>query len=105
MNDEVANSGSAPEQPNVVTPKVAVTFDNLYCSTCQTRKSDSELMKTPIDYVVNTDGSSAPVPERYSLFCGKCQKFLGIHDPQVQKELAEMTKTRLGIPNEKPQEK
>lgn len=70
------------------------TFDNLYCSTCRVRLLDSQLMKTPIDYEINADGSSSPIPERYSLFCGTCQKFLGIHDPKAQHELAEMTRIR-----------
>lgn len=91
--EQIVDGSSASKQPSIEVPKV---FDNLYCSTCQTRKSDSELMKTPIDYIVNTDGSSVPVPERYSLFCGKCQQFLGIYDPQVQHELAEMKRIREG---------
>lgn len=96
MNDEqIADGNSLPEQPSAAASKEKL-FDNLYCSTCQARKSDSELMKTPIDYIVNTDGSSVPVPERYSLFCGKCQQFLGIYDPQVQNELAEMKRIREG---------
>ena len=79
---------------------VGVNFDNVfYCSTCRLRLSDSQLMKTPIDYEINKDGSSSTVPERYSLFCGTCQKFLGIHDPKAQKELNDMTSQRMEAEN------
>jgi hypothetical protein len=70
------------------------TFDNLYCATCRMRLTDAQLMKTALDYEINADGSSTTVPERYSFFCGTCQKFLGIYDPKAQHELAEMIRLR-----------
>lgn len=94
--------GAATTPPAVNEP---IKFENLYCSTCRSRKTDAELMKTPIDYRVNADGSSASIPERYSLFCGTCQKFLGIYDPKAQQELADMTKTRMEKENEESQKK
>lgn len=82
-----------PDQTSSAVP-VNVVFDNLYCATCKTRKTDAELMKTPIDYRVDEHGASIPTTERYSLFCATCQNFLGIYDPKSHHELSEMTRIR-----------
>lgn len=86
---------NTPVVPQTVIKAGIATFDDVfYCSTCRIRLLDSQLMKTAIDYEINADGTTSTVPERYSLFCGTCQKFLGIHDPKAQHELSEMTRTR-----------
>lgn len=89
----MSEENKVPDQTSPATP-VSVVFDNLYCATCKTRKTDAELMKNPIDYRVDADGASIPTTERYSLFCAACQNFLGIYDPKSQHELSEMTRIR-----------
>lgn len=69
-------------------------LDGIRCSTCRVIKKDSELMKQPLGYKTNPDGSVELSLARYSIFCGTCQKFLGIYDPVAQNELDTMLRNR-----------
>lgn len=87
--------------PVVVAPVVESTpkFEGLRCATCREVKQDSQLMKQPIDYKKDADGNT--IPSRFSIFCGICQKFLGIYDPVAAKELNTMLARRNEIGTKK----
>lgn len=94
---EAAVEAPAPiAAPIVVVPATSnePKFDGMRCATCREVKTDAQLMKQPIDYKKNADGSVSTTPARYSIFCGTCQKFLGIYDPVAQNELNTMLKNR-----------
>lgn len=78
----------------------SIKFEGLRCSTCRVIKTDEELMKQPLDYKKNDDGSVTPV--RYSIFCATCQMFLCIYDPLASKELKDIIDTRNQIETRKP---
>ena len=56
MNEEIT-SDITPEQPSevlvppIAEPTIPLVFDNMYCATCRTYKTDSELLKISIDEV------------------------------------------------------
>lgn len=85
----------------VVVATTAPRFDGIRCSTCREVKTDEQLMKQPIEYKQNADGSVSVTDARYSIFCGTCQKFLGIYDPVAQNELNTMLKNRNDVETKK----
>jgi hypothetical protein len=80
------------EPEPVEEPVVNARLDGLRCPTCRDIKSDAQLMKEPLDYRKNADGSVTPT--RYSVFCSLCQAFLCIYDPMAQQELRDMLEDR-----------
>jgi len=72
-------------------PKVPV-FENIRCGNCRRNLSDGDLMKSKLDEI------------RMSVFCGTCQKFLFIYDPEAQKQLTQMKEDRKRVEesNSKP---
>ncbi len=78
-----------------------VKFEGLRCSTCRVVKTDDQLMKQPLDYKKNSDGSVTPI--RYSIFCSTCQMFLCIYDPLAAEELKDIIDTRNQLEARKPE--
>jgi hypothetical protein len=85
---------AVPVTDVVIDTSVSPRFDGIRCATCREVKKDEQLMKQPIEYKHNQDGSVSFTGARFSIFCGTCQKFLGIYDPVAQHELSEMLRKR-----------
>jgi hypothetical protein len=78
-----------PATESVVTPPPEETF---YCSNCRLHLKDEQIVKQPIDYQRNEDGSLSKAASRFSVFCKNCYKFLRILDRDAQKLLNEMVR-------------
>lgn len=73
---------------------VEVILDHIYCPTCKERKLDSQLLKQPLDYRKQEDGSAKTDATRYTVFCAKCQTMLTIIDPEAAAALDKILKNK-----------
>lgn len=60
------------------------------CNTCHDARSGSDITKVAIDFNKNVDGTLSPGTARFSVFCAKCQNFLGVIDPDASARLEKM---------------
>jgi hypothetical protein len=63
-----------------------------HCSNCRKDYGEDNMKKEFLDYVQGPDGKPVSAGTRYSIFCGVCEHYVGIADPQRDKTLADFKK-------------
>ncbi len=64
-----------------------------HCSNCREDYKEEGVKTLPLDYVQDpTTGKPVAAKNRVSIFCKKCDHFIGIADPQRDKTLEEFKK-------------
>lgn len=63
-----------------------------HCNNCRLELTEDRVVKTPIDYARNEDGSMSKTATRFSVFCKNCMKFVTLIDRDAAKMLQDMIK-------------
>ena len=61
-----------------------------HCNNCRLELTEAKVVKTPISYLTNEDGSMSKTASRFSVFCKNCMKFITLIDQDAAKMLQEM---------------
>ena len=83
MNEEINQPPMAPQVPQV--PKVEPKF---HCSNCREDYKEEGIRQQPLDYIQDpVTGKPVAAKTRVSIFCKKCDHFIGIADPERDRTL------------------
>jgi len=72
----------------VIEPKKDVIYG--HCNNCRLELTEDRVVKQPIEYLKNEDGSFSKTATRFSVFCKNCMKFITLIDKDAAKMLQEM---------------
>jgi hypothetical protein len=90
---EYKDSFAGKEEGVVVEKSKEIVYG--HCNNCRTEMTEERVVKTPIDYLRNEDGSLSKAASRFSIFCKQCMKFITILDRDAQKLLQEMIRKNI----------
>ena len=63
-----------------------------HCNNCRLELTEEKVVKQPIEYIKNEDGSFGKTATRFSVFCKQCMKFVTLIDADAAKMLQNMIK-------------
>jgi hypothetical protein len=61
-----------------------------HCNNCRLELTEDKVVKQPIEWNRNEDGSLSKIATRFSVFCKSCMKFICLLDKQAAQMLDEM---------------
>jgi hypothetical protein len=97
----------APEQPltagdkaafkgqeeAVIEPPKNVVYG--HCNNCRLELTEERVVKTPIDWTRNEDGTISRTANRFSVFCKQCMKFVCVIDKMAAEMLQNMIRKNI----------
>lgn len=81
-------SFAGKEESVEIEPEKEVIYG--HCNNCRLELTEERVVKQPIEWLKNEDGSMSKVANRFSVFCKSCMKFVTLIDREAQKMLQNM---------------
>jgi hypothetical protein len=80
----------AGKEESLVEPKKEVVYG--HCNNCRLELTEKKVVKQPIEWLKNEDGTMSKVANRFSVFCKSCMKFVTLIDKDAADMLQNMIK-------------